>query len=99
MPLFWQMPYHEAYVPDHRVHFELLSDFMKQTLTSNTYSFIGEESSGKAAKSYKLLKSTRALLAYGDVYKIMAIARMRLRELKMCHNQRCMIQFKSGLRD
>ena len=46
---------------------ELLSLFMKNTLEDNSDSFVGEESKGKASKSYKLLKATRNLIAYSDV--------------------------------
>ncbi len=52
---------------------ELLSRFMRQTLNSNSDSIVGEESGGKAAKSYKLLKSTRTLLGYGDSEKILLV--------------------------
>lgn len=57
---------------------ELLSEFMRQTLVSNADSFVGEESGGKASKSYKLLKSTRTLFANGDTYKIGTILRPQL---------------------
>lgn len=52
---------------------ELLSRFMRQTLNSNSDSIVGEETGGKAAKSYKLLKSTRTLLGYGDSEKILLV--------------------------
>lgn len=45
---------------------EYLSIFMKQTLESNMDSFVNEESKGKAAKSYRLLKATRYLIALND---------------------------------
>lgn len=40
-----------------------LSLFMKQTLENNSDSFVNEDSKGKAAKSYRLLKATRYLIA------------------------------------
>lgn len=46
---------------------ELLSMFMKSTLNDNSDSFVGEEGKGHAAKSYKLLKATRNLLANNDI--------------------------------
>lgn len=46
---------------------ELLSSFMKKTLSDNSDSIIGEENKGHASKSYKLLKGTRYFFAYSNV--------------------------------
>lgn len=53
--------------------FEELAEFMSTTLNSNKDSFSTEESSRKAAKSYRLLKSTRAAIAQCDVNTIQNI--------------------------
>ena len=45
---------------------DYLAIFMKQTLESNSDSFANEDSKGKAAKTYKLLKATRYLIAFND---------------------------------
>lgn len=46
---------------------ESLSAFMQTTLEQNADSIVGIEGNGRAAKSYRLLKSTRMLLANGDL--------------------------------
>ena len=46
---------------------ELLSIFMRNTLDDNSDSFVGEETKGRASKSYKLLKATRNLIAYSEI--------------------------------
>lgn len=58
---------------------ELLSEFMKKTLSNNSDSFVEEESKGHAAKSYKLLKGTRCFFAYSNVDTIISSLKPLLR--------------------
>lgn len=55
--LFRQLP------DDIEEDLSFLSLFMKQTLENNSDSFVNEDLKGKAAKSYRLLKATRYLIA------------------------------------
>lgn len=52
---------------------ESLSSFMRTTLSSNKDAISSDEETKKAAKSYKLLKSTRAVFAQCDIHTVYAI--------------------------
>lgn len=52
---------------------DMLSTFMQNTLDNNSDSFVGEEANGRASKSYKLLKATRALIANSDAELLVGI--------------------------